>query len=477
MQDIIDVKNFLRSTRESGYRNLTLALAELVDNSAQAGARNVFVNIPVKNAPRDKWLISVMDDGCGMDESTLWKSLAFGGSERYDDRNGLGRFGMGLPNSSLSQARRVEVYSWQGRSSLRGVALDIDRILRMDIPALEAVESFRSVPELKNRPASGTLIRWLHLDRNEPRSWESEGRAAGQYLGRIFRYLIADGLHIWLNGQLLSPKDPLMCSSHEGSPLGQPYGEELTIEAGPLSLGDEGSTIRVRFSELDVKRLSGLGPGEKRAMGIVGGAGVSIVRAGREIDYRWAFLAKRKENYDEWWRCEVAFEPELDEAFGVTNTKQGIRPSEQLRALLTPQITSVARTLNARARHIHAEVAALRRDPHHAAVEVVRRRLMRDGIGDLESPGAWSSIGRVTSQRLNSVEAFAVVDSEDGCHLVINENHPFFQVFYGPLSSGSLSVDESIRGLDVLLLALAHQELEEEATLSGLLRLFFTGLR
>ena len=41
---------------------------------------------------------------------------------------------------------------------------------------------------------------------------------------------------------------------------------------------------------------------------------------------------KRKENYDDWWRWEIRFEPELDEEFGVTHTKQGIRPSEKLRS-------------------------------------------------------------------------------------------------------------------------------------------------
>ena len=47
---------------------------------------------------------------------------------------------------------------------------------------------------------------------------------------------------------------------------------------------------------------------EKNARGIAKNAGVSIVRAGREIDCGWFFMGqKRKENYDDWWRCEVRF--------------------------------------------------------------------------------------------------------------------------------------------------------------------------
>ena len=40
----------------------------------------------------------------------------------------------------------------------------------------------------------------------------------------------------------------------------------------------------------------------------------------------------------------------LDEEFGVTHTKQGIRPSEKLRSLLTPEIEKIAHKLNARVR-------------------------------------------------------------------------------------------------------------------------------
>src|SRR5206468_4932638 len=90
---------------------------------------------------------------------------------------------------------------------------------------------------------------------------------------------------------------------------------------------------------------------QKNAHGIAKRAGVSIVRAGREIDRGWFFMGqKRRENYDDWWRCEVRFEPELDEMFGVPHTKQEIRPTEKLVAILTPDMEKIARELNVRAR-------------------------------------------------------------------------------------------------------------------------------
>jgi hypothetical protein len=109
---------------------------------------------------------------------------------------------------------------------------------------------------------------------------------------------------------------------------------------------------------------------EKNAAGIAKGAGVSIVRAGREIDCGWFFMGqKRRENYDDWWRCEVRFEPDLDEMFGVTHTKQEIHPTEMLLGILTPDMEKIARDLNGRARKAFVEVKAEdhKRDSEKAA--------------------------------------------------------------------------------------------------------------
>ena len=89
--------------------------------------------------------------------------------------------------------------------------------------------------------------------------------------------------------------------------------------------------MTVTFSELPVHEWHDLPNEEKRQLGIVNGAGVSVVRAGREIDYGWFFLdGKRRENYDDWWRAEIRFDAVLDEAFGITHTKQQIRPLDYL---------------------------------------------------------------------------------------------------------------------------------------------------
>ena len=51
--------------------------------------------------------------------------------------------------------------------------------------------------------------------------------------------------------------------------------------------------------------------------------GISVVRARREIDFRrFDFYNVKNEPQHRWWGCEIVFEPDLDEVFGVANNKQ-----------------------------------------------------------------------------------------------------------------------------------------------------------
>src|SRR5438552_651712 len=122
---LIAVERFIQSTRESGYKGLVSAVAELVDNALQADARNI--RIALQQNDQRAVQVLVQDDGHGMSPDVLRQSLRFGGTTRFNDRSGIGRFGMGLPNASLSLARRVDVVSWKGKSAHTSY-IDVDEI-------------------------------------------------------------------------------------------------------------------------------------------------------------------------------------------------------------------------------------------------------------------------------------------------------------------------------------------------------------
>src|SRR6266516_2742035 len=82
--------------RDSGYKSTTHALAELIDNGIEAEAHLIELfcveemqKIQVRTRARVVE-IAVMDDGLGMDQETLRRSLKFGDGTRRN-RQGIGR--------------------------------------------------------------------------------------------------------------------------------------------------------------------------------------------------------------------------------------------------------------------------------------------------------------------------------------------------------------------------------------------------
>jgi sensor histidine kinase regulating citrate/malate metabolism len=126
---IVEEQNFIIATRDTGYRTTASAVSELVDNALQASAKHVRIFVTEEGVGVDRNInLAVLDDGSGMNAGTLRTALRFGGSSRFNDRSGQGRFGMELPNSSVSQARRLDVYTWQKPDDAVHSYIDVDEI-------------------------------------------------------------------------------------------------------------------------------------------------------------------------------------------------------------------------------------------------------------------------------------------------------------------------------------------------------------
>ena len=116
-KDIFVIKTMGDALRNTGYKNIECAMAEIIDNSVQAGAQNILVIVSEEYNPRtgrnNISEIVFLDDGSGMTNEEIEGCLGIGYSTRTD-RKGLGRFGVGLPQASLYACPAVDVYSWQG---------------------------------------------------------------------------------------------------------------------------------------------------------------------------------------------------------------------------------------------------------------------------------------------------------------------------------------------------------------------------
>ncbi len=485
---IIALDKFIQSTRDSGYKNTASAISELVDNAIQASAHNISILIQPDDSEDTGIRVAVVDDGSGMDRRTLIQAMRFGGSSRFNSREGLGRFGMGLPNSSLSQARRVVVYSWQKSSAPQYTYLDVEEIASGTMVKVPDPLRVKLPGWLGERDSvSGTVIVWESCDRLDHRRISTIERKLVSALGRIFRHYIWAGIKIDINGQVVAAIDPLFRhkgSTHHGA---KPFQDawEIELYSNPADSASATGKVEVVFTELPIKKWHSLPNDEKRAMGVSNNAGTSIVRGSREVDYGWFFMgSKRRENYDDWWRCEIRFDPVLDEAFGITHTKQQIRPKEYLLEALQPYMETMAKALNGRVRQAHIDIKVGDSTINAEQVAQARDKKMRplptrpatpDAPKELELEGLAKRHGglrQVLSEPKVNGTRYQIIEDElgDACFFkplvsdglivgVVNPRHRFYKSVYKPvLDSKDPQSADIANALQLMMLAAARAE-------------------
>src|SRR6266566_4995710 len=114
----------IESLRAFGYTSQA-AIADLVDNSITAGARNIWVYFTWNGA--DSY-VTVRDDGIGMTSVELVSAMRAGSQNPLirRSRKDLGRFGLGLKTASYSQCRVLTVSSRIAGSSSTTKRWDLD---------------------------------------------------------------------------------------------------------------------------------------------------------------------------------------------------------------------------------------------------------------------------------------------------------------------------------------------------------------
>jgi hypothetical protein len=352
--EILPPKLAINSMRSSGYRDTAHALAELIDNSIQAGLTSNEVTdvevlcidtVELVNSRRRQRIneIAVYDNASGMDKDLLRIALQFGNGTNLtiDKQTSIGKFGMGLPNASISQCCHLDVWSWRDGKCFY-TYLDLEEINNGDM---------RVVPEPTEKPIPerwkslvrsqigphGTLVVWSLLDRVRWKQSATFLRNTEFIVGRVYRYFLEEKrARIRLtafedsSGRLTKkldrdtkPNDPLYLMKGTIDPV--PYNKmpafDLFAEHDfKIKLNDEEHLVHLKFSIVrkDVRHEGGSSPIGKYA---AKNQGISVVRAKRELEMNSTF----DNSYDpreRWWGIEVSFEPALDDIFGVTNNKQ-----------------------------------------------------------------------------------------------------------------------------------------------------------
>lgn len=90
------------------HHTLNSAIADLVDNSVDAGAAKVSIRLLTADDRLDR--VEVLDDGLGMDDTAATKAMTIGHQRDYVETD-LGHFGMGLKAASFAHADTLTVWS------------------------------------------------------------------------------------------------------------------------------------------------------------------------------------------------------------------------------------------------------------------------------------------------------------------------------------------------------------------------------
>lgn len=241
--------------------------------------------------------------------------------------------------------------------------------------------------------------------------------------------------------------------------------------------------------------------------------GMSFVRAGREIETVDVFPKSMKDqakglgnwpllqSYAYHWGVEVAFSPALDEIFGITNDKQTVRPIEELWRLFANEKIDAAlgreqtyqRDTRKEEREKRRQAEARKAERQTKAEEAAARADTVGGrkpkVADHAKPTARETLDTQAKDRAKinqtsidearkALEEEAkrrpyVIDFYDEPRgpfykpqwnagtqvaVLINRQHPFFQVLYAPLL-GLPNGDEAKQAIDLLLIALGRAEL------------------
>lgn len=139
---------------------LEAAVADLVDNSIDAGASSVLVRF-VRRGSRLSSLC-VVDDGRGMSETQLKDAMALGKRREYKKKD-LGHFGLGLKAASLGQAQDLIVVSRAAGSPPCGIRWSRENAGRgftFDIVEQHSAEMLFARPWFPQVPLTGTVVRW-----------------------------------------------------------------------------------------------------------------------------------------------------------------------------------------------------------------------------------------------------------------------------------------------------------------------------
>jgi hypothetical protein len=349
---IPSAKRLIKSLRDMGY-DFSTAVADLIDNSIDAGATEIHVDVQFEGD--DSW-VSVADNGRGMTTAEIREALRFGSETEYDVKN-LGKFGLGLKTASLSQCQVLSVASRSDpkESKISAFCWDLDhieRVNRWEILPIKMDEMHRMLrdPLVKS---TGTVVMWQKLDRilgyKHPYGEFARKRMAAMcreledHLAMVFhRFLMGETqrkkISIYLNGNSVRPWDPFARSESKTQCL---QSTEIPCEfeeiSGIVHIEPFILPPKDEFSGRDAWEHAS-GPKKWNQQ-----QGLYIYRGDRLIQSGGWSRLRTVDEHTKLARIAISFNPELDDAFKINVAKMRVQLPVQIQDPIQRVIEPVVR--------------------------------------------------------------------------------------------------------------------------------------
>lgn len=322
----------MNSMRSIGYSFKT-AIADIIDNSISANAKNIYISSPIND---ERIFISILDDGDGMNECELFNAMKYGSNKELYGNNDLGRFGLGLKSASLSQCRILTVaskkddlvfaYQWNLDSVIENREWNCFKLETNEINNIPNIEQL-------NNQIHGTLVVWENFDIGFKKSGGrirdylcDEIDDADQHIRLIFHRFLSNSfkpLKIYINQLLLKPIDPFL-EYHSKTDSQNP--KEINVDGSIVKIQPFILPHQIDLTNDDIEKLGGI-------ESLRNGQGFYIYRNERLIIYgTWFKLSSSNISNElyKYGRIKVDIPNTLDDMWEIDVKKQNATIPKQI---------------------------------------------------------------------------------------------------------------------------------------------------
>ena len=482
-----DPERISAGLRDTGY-NLNTAVADIVDNSIAANATKV--NIDLSMDPEMHLRVYFADNGCGMNKEGLKNAMKYGSKAR-ENKQSLGKFGLGLKTASSAFCKQFALVSRCDESDeVLKVEWDLDYIAEQGKWLLqfpEVTEDDLDQLDAVAEGGHGTLLVWDKVDRlmKDYKNRKSAEKGLEKildelrfHLSMVFqRYLDknddrAANVEIIVNSRELKPWDPF-CTKEEKTetlqsfdvPVDMPDGSQASFHIAAYVIPKKGE-----YSSIQA---------EKDARGSNDFQGIFVYRENRLIHNGDWFGFMKKEPHFSLLRVEFSFDYQLDDLLSIDIKKSRILLIGELADYIINFLGAPRREAEKRYRETETKKIGVQgKEAHTPAnqriddaapkLEGATVQPIDNEKAEVKNPnGTFIKTISITDHAQPNQSRVVPVPSIDGNalwepaivegkHAVrINESHPFYKKIYGPYLKQNLVVE----GLDDLLWSLAEAEL------------------